>query len=718
MRSVFLCPLLCCLLVISLDATSQSAKSKIKTVNADLSVIDPGHYDASWWNRAPYRLVQTNLREIDATMDVDAYVQSMVDASANIVLINVGGIVANYPTRLPYHYKNTYMKGDLVGDLIKGLHSKGIRVIGRFDFSKINEKLAAQKPEWLYVSTNGKNVNYNGQVHTCINGGYQQQYGFEILKEAITNYPLDGIFFNMVGYTTSDYSGVNHGICQCENCKKRFKDSTGHEVPVKVDMNDPVYREYNAFKTVTANQLFSQIQQHIKNLNPKLMINTYADAGVDMIASESGAEVYPGYEWNYSATDNVKRVLGSYKDRSPGNLLIYFQAIGFRHVGTSPNLARVWMLENMLHGAPLGFVVVGTLVNYEDRVFIPTLNDLYGFHKTNEKLFTNLQAVNKIALVRGSRDEYEGIIKILSEEHIMYDIIEPAALGTERMPRKLHDYEALILGDVTNMDDRLISVIDQYVQNGGKLIATGFTSTNDALGKPLNRIRLQSLGVMPEYELFKQAKSTYLKLTPADKIALGKTDFKDFSIMMMYSDFMKVKPQNSASGFLKLVPETRFGPPEKSYYTEENITDFPGLVTASYGKGKTVLIPWELGAQYEFKGNYAQRTLFLAALKNLLRVENTIETDASPLIEMSHLANRNGAFEWIGMINHSGQISGSFREPLTVYNTNVRFKPAKPVKAIRLMRSGKAVSFKENSGWVEVSVPGLKDFEMLVCTYR
>jgi hypothetical protein len=109
------------------------------------------------------------------------------------------------------------------------------------------------------------------------------------------------------------------------------------------------------------------------------MINTYSDAGVDMIASESGAELTSEYEWNYSATDNVKRILGSYKDRSPGNLLIYFQAIGYRHVGTSPNMAKVWMLENMLNGAPLGFVVVGTLVNYEDRIFIPTLNRLYGF---------------------------------------------------------------------------------------------------------------------------------------------------------------------------------------------------------------------------------------------------------------------------------------------------------------------------------------------------
>ena len=61
--------------------------------------------------------------------------------------------------------------------------------------------LPVKKPEWLYVGTDGKNVNYNGKVHTCVNGGYQQEYGFEILKEAITTYPLDAIFFNMGGYT-------------------------------------------------------------------------------------------------------------------------------------------------------------------------------------------------------------------------------------------------------------------------------------------------------------------------------------------------------------------------------------------------------------------------------------------------------------------------------------------------------------------------------------
>lgn len=179
--------------------------------------------DANSWWLTPHRLLQTNLREIDATMDTDQYVREVKEFGANIVLFNVGGTVANYPTELEYHWRNTFMKGDLVGETLKKLHKAGIKIIGRFDFSKINQNCAANNPEWLYVSEKGEHVNYNGQVHTCVMGGYQQDYMLEILKEALTRYPLDGVFFNMISFPQVDYSRNFHGICQCENCKESLE---------------------------------------------------------------------------------------------------------------------------------------------------------------------------------------------------------------------------------------------------------------------------------------------------------------------------------------------------------------------------------------------------------------------------------------------------------------------------------------------------------------
>ncbi|QHV99491.1 hypothetical protein [Spirosoma endbachense] len=709
--------LLALLLLASGVVLGQTGAAKKTAANS--TKPDPGSYDGTWWNRAPVRLIQTNLRETDALMNTDVYVQSMVDASATVVMLNVGGIVANYPTTLDYHFKNQFMKGgDLVGDLVTKLHAKGIKVIGRFDFSKINETYAEKKPEWLYVGTNGKHVHFNGQVHTCPNGGYQQEYGFEILKEAITKYPLDGIFFNMIGYTTTDYGGTYHGICQCDNCKKRFQTETGMILPVKADMNDPVFRRYNTFKKTTADELFYKIGDYVKKLNPNLIVNTYADAGVDMIRDESSSWLTDEYEWNYSGTDHVKRVLGSYRDKTPSNVFIYFIAIPFRHTATSPNIGRVWLLGNMLNGAPLDFNVIGTLVNQDDRVFIPILNDLYGFHKKNETFFTNLKPVSHVGLIKGTEKEYRGMIKLLSEEHIMYDIIEPLTIGSKSAPRPLQDYDAVILGDLPNMSDQLTAQLDEYVQKGGKLLVTGFSSTNDETGKPLKTIRLKSLGVSPEYELFPRTNSTYLQVSASDKKTLGADGFKDLDLIMLYSDFMKCKTSGSSQTFMKLVPAVRFGPPEKSYFTDNDITDSPGLISNSYGKGKTVFIPWRLGTQYEFKGNHGHRALFTAALQTVLQTPGSIKTNASPLIEMTHMANRNGAFEWIGMINHSGQIGASLREPIPIQNTTIRFKPAKPVKQLKLARSGNNLKFTQSNGWVECVVPQVDDFEMLVCLYQ
>jgi hypothetical protein len=682
-----------------------------------LSKIDPGRFDATWWNRSPIRLIQTNLPEIEGSMDRDAYVKSIVDASANAVLFNTGGIVANYQTKLPYQWKNPNIgKEDLVADLIKRFHEKGIKYIARFDFSKLDSSIAAKKPEWLFVSPDGEHQVFNGLVSACINGGYYQEYAFEILKEAIANYSIDGVFFNMMGYTGADYSGKNYGICQCENCQKRFLAYSGMKLPL--NNNDPNINVYRKFQKETSEELYNRITSFIRQQNPNLIIYNYNAIGTSWIATESGASMSPAVDNIYHATDNVKRSLGSYKNQTPLNLIMGFQAIGYRNIGSSPNLLRTWWLENMLHGAPVSLVVVGTLVHYEDRSFIPVANELFAFHKANEKLFTNVQAVNKVALIAGSGGEYQGMMKLLSEEHIMYDVILASEIGSEKTPRKIQDYDALILDDISNMSDNLVTLLDNYVQNGGRLLVTGGTSTNDDSGKPMNRIRLKSLGVQPEYEVFPQSQSTFLKVSEKDKQALGQNEFKDFSLMMMYSKFLKCKVKESAVGYMRLLPNTRFGPAEKTYYSEKDITDFPGAVSYTFGKGKTVFIPWMIGSEYNIKGNYSQRALFLGSLKNLLNVQSSIVTDASPVIEMTHLANLNGAFEWVGMINHSGFLGNSVREPVTIHNTTIRIKPLKPVREIRLMRSGTALKFKQSAGWIECVVPQISDFEMILCLYK
>jgi hypothetical protein len=302
----------------------------------------------------------------------------------------------------------------------------------------------------------------------------------------------------------------------------------------------------------------------------------------------------------------------------------------------------------------------------------------------------------------------------------MYDLIQAPALENGSLPRELDSYDALILSNVTEMDDEFVSLIDHYVKDGGRLLVTGFPGIYDGkdMGNKVDGLRLQCLGVMPHYQMFPRTRSTYLTVPEEDKEGLGRMEFKDFDLIMMNSEFLECQPRGKAKSFLRLVPNTMHGPPEKCYFTDADVTDIPGIVVSEFGNGKSVFIPWQVGSQYNWKGNNAQRALFLASLRNLLRIEDQITTDSSPLIEMTHLGNRNGAFEWIGMINHSGQVGDVFREPVPIYNSTVRFKPLKPVKAIHLTRSGKNLKFREKEGRIECVVPRIDDFEMILCLYK
>ncbi len=55
--------------------------------------------DTRWWETFPWRMVQTNLREIDmADMDAKSYVDELKQYHATVVTLNAAGIIASYPT--------------------------------------------------------------------------------------------------------------------------------------------------------------------------------------------------------------------------------------------------------------------------------------------------------------------------------------------------------------------------------------------------------------------------------------------------------------------------------------------------------------------------------------------------------------------------------------------------------------------------------------------
>ena len=190
-----------------------------------------------WWLTEPIRFLQTNLSERDSVVDPVALVAAVHDTGANTFLVNMGGIVAQYPTRAPFHYPSGFLPAgrDLFGDVLREAHARKIRVIGRFDLSKTQKAVYDAHPEWFFRRATGEPAIYNGLYSTCINGDYYRRHALTILTEALERYEVDGLFFNMFGNPANDYSGVAMGPCARDTCRVRLRARTGRDVPAQAD---------------------------------------------------------------------------------------------------------------------------------------------------------------------------------------------------------------------------------------------------------------------------------------------------------------------------------------------------------------------------------------------------------------------------------------------------------------------------------------------------
>src|SRR6478672_3380634 len=76
---------------------------------------------ARWWMDEPIRFLQTNLRDADSGIDPKRLVEQVAAYRANVFLCNMGGIVAEYPTQVEFHYPSKYLPPgrDLFGDVLK-----------------------------------------------------------------------------------------------------------------------------------------------------------------------------------------------------------------------------------------------------------------------------------------------------------------------------------------------------------------------------------------------------------------------------------------------------------------------------------------------------------------------------------------------------------------------------------------------------------------------
>ncbi len=659
----------------------------------------------AWWKDYPWRMIQTNLREIDMVdISAERYVDELKEFNANVVLLNAAGIIASYKTDLDFHFQSPYLQGDSLKDIVDLCHKNNIKVIARTDFSKVRKSLYEQHPEWAFRTVDNGIMVYNGDVQCCLNGEYQQKYAFLILKEMFDKIPFDGLFCNMGGFQFKDYDFKDYGFCHCESCKKKFKEMYGHELPEKADINDPVYGMYLQFQTVIFKKHRENVTAFVKSINNNLCFDDEAYARI-----EAATEIKESMHRQYHASSNCRVILGDgSSDIICSDTTVDYIGYGLRHISVSPHQQKLRLWQNLVNLGGLDYYFIGRPDNRLDRSAFKSVKEVFAFHKEHENDFIGLKSKAQVLMMRTHRwnitPEEHGWMRTLTESHVSFAEI----LQSQFMNANLGKYKLLILPDIKYISNEEAEKIDTFVKAGGTAVASGETGLYDEMVGRLGNQVLKCLGIEAISNIRHDMKSSMCLIQDSEKSLFP--SLEDTKAVAVGDDFVFTVPGGNTQKHLMLIPPHMYGPPERCYFT--TISDIPGMTKHLYGKGFGVLIPWLPGAFYTQNGQSNPFWFMKDVILSLCGIKPLADGELTPMVEVSLSEKRDGAL-FVQMVNNSGSFGLSYFKPLPVYDCHLVIPSDRCPKTVKTIAGDKVLPFEYRDNSVCFTMDRLDEYEAI-----
>ncbi|KAF4469438.1 hypothetical protein FALBO_3658 [Fusarium albosuccineum] len=673
---------------------------------------DPSILQADQWWRQPFGMLQTNLREIDADMGVDEVADFIDQHGANAWLIGIGGIQAQYPTELPFHSKNALVdcrkSGDLIHDAITAAHSKGLRLLARMDFSKVSAEIAAKHPEWCFKSPTGKLQTHDGGlVSVCPSGAYYQERIFDILDEVTRRYPVDGFFINWTTMNEQDYYKRYHGVCQCGNCQTRWLEySGGPDLPRgPADAN---YTQWLRFSRDIIDELTGRIRAFISQRLPSacLILGKTADIMFHEANNAVGRELWP-----HTTTEMVSSWM-SYRPDVP--VLVNstcFMDMPYRMASEEPAHFAQYLLQCISRGGYPSTYMMGTpgKIPY---LCLDIAGQITRFHKKWSHIYDGLRPVAKTGLVLPDRaqmtaeqfeeavSEYRGLYSAMQELHVPFDTLAEDRLSAMAENNGLKRHEALILPNLGKLGQKEADALDDWVSEGGNLIATASSAVEDD-----GTVQLKSLPSERQIDVNREREllfSTYFAPPQNEAHVHVYTG----PIVPLHGAYHSFEWKVDTGGGYKMLARAPFSPPEKAYGNVQ--MDERGYGTGRYGTGTGVAIPFTIGRGYRELGLGVFRDFFTTILQEEVNPREQISCSIAEQVEMT--VNANGLKLVVHLINMSGARKQNFGSHIPISGGKIKvLKGASNISA-HALHADKMLDVEDGT----IRLPTLDLFEVIV----
>jgi hypothetical protein len=629
----------------------------------------------------------------------------------------------------------------------------GIRILGVYP-PTLQGEVYETHPDWRRIPTDTtvipqvdmKKFGHGGML--CPLGPYGDFF-IDVLAEILTKHPDVDAF---------SFDGLHHGGgCYCEHCRRNYKADTGKAIP-KADLNDAEYRRYQAWADGKLVAMVEKMQKRLKGIKPTVALVTWTtnagrfghflsvprnmpaklnllfdapDQELWLDESNRGNSIVPAFGVAYAWAVTNHRVAFSEpylmshgnpygKDSFPAHEIERRMMLCLTY-GCQPSIA-------VAQPPRMQTAMYAALDEVQRRK--PWLT-----HKTPEPWAALVMSdATKTFYGRSSGKVEErylanvfGAFRACVEEHLPATVIEDWNLT----PEQLRKHAVVILPNTACLSDAQAKAIDEYVRNGGGLVASLDASLFNEFGDPRPNFALADVfGV--DYRGLPDAKAPRDDLDVNFAKAIG----PDYWEKRRNVFEAKLSPKSFLLENAKLAtyvgsdPVTFKGPavrvkPRTGANVHATIGEQPGIVTKNHGKGRVVYLPAGFDAGYYQYSYPYQRLILKEAIAWAANGVTPPVTVQAPMCVHSTAMrqSKDGERLVVHLFNNVNTTGGHAfpnddvplrEETLPVHGIRVTFRPGTKIQAVRLQPDGKALEMTESPNGIVVTVPRLDIHAMVV----
>ncbi|NLO83229.1 MAG: beta-galactosidase [Clostridiales bacterium] len=600
-----------------------------------------------------------------------------------------------YDTKFPARHPG--LKRDLLREQIEACHAVDIRVPIYITVGW-DEYMAARHPEWLERMDDGKPYGAGpleaGWKHLCFNTpyiDYVEEQTIEVLEKFGDE--VDGLFFDIISQRpccctycieSMDKAGLNpENIEDREKFAKQVLDSFKRRMTATV-------RKYNKNCTIFYNA--GHVDTSIRDT-----LDTYTHLELESL---------PSGGWGYEHFPITVR---------------YARNLGCEYMGMTGKFHKSWADFGGFKNQPaLEYECFMALANGAkcsigdqlhpsgaiNKATYKLIGSVYNQVKEKEPWCDDVVAVTEIGVLMTKAFEgahirlhpsLRGIYRMLEEAHYQFDFID------EHMD--FGRYRVIVLPDLVVLNDTLKEKLENYVENGGKLLL----SYKSGMDEALQQFVLTGIGA----ELVGDAGYSPDYVVAGEDINKGLLDTE----YVMYDRGLWVKPLEGTR-VLASIWNPYFNRSYKHFCSHrqtpvEKESGYPAVVQ----NGSIIYFAHPIFSMYHRHGARVYKQLVINALK-LLLPEKLVETNAPTTAHMSLNFQQEHKRHVLHILHYIPERRFEeidiIEDVIPLYNVEVAVKlPSKPEK-VYCAPGDRSLDFEYNDGYAKVVVPVVKGHEMVV----